>query len=68
MGREAQLDPGWSLLHMATETHRHAGHADILREGLDGAAGRSASDASYFDGYDWPAHVARVQASADAFR
>ncbi|WP_026422542.1 DinB family protein [Actinokineospora inagensis] len=27
------------LIHMATETHRHAGHADILRELLDGAVG-----------------------------
>ena len=27
------------LVHMATETHRHAGHADIVRELIDGAAG-----------------------------
>jgi uncharacterized damage-inducible protein DinB len=27
------------LLHVATETHRHAGHADILRELIDGDAG-----------------------------
>jgi hypothetical protein len=27
------------LVHMAIETHRHAGHADILRELIDGAAG-----------------------------
>lgn len=27
------------LVHVATETHRHAGHADILRELIDGAAG-----------------------------
>lgn len=25
------------LIHMAVETHRHAGHADIVRESLDGA-------------------------------
>ena len=29
----------WILLHMIEETARHAGHADILREQLDGATG-----------------------------
>ena len=27
------------LVHMATETHRHAGHADIVRELIDGSVG-----------------------------
>jgi hypothetical protein len=27
------------LVHMIAETHRHAGHADIIRELIDGAAG-----------------------------
>jgi hypothetical protein len=27
------------LIHVAVETHRHAGHADIVRELIDGAAG-----------------------------
>jgi uncharacterized damage-inducible protein DinB len=30
----------WVLLHMIEETARHAGHADILREQIDGAVGR----------------------------
>ena len=30
----------WVLAHMTGETARHAGHADILREQLDGATGR----------------------------
>ncbi|MGC5031867.1 DinB family protein [Micromonospora sp. DT229] len=30
----------WVLAHMTSETARHAGHADILRELLDGATGR----------------------------
>lgn len=30
----------WVLAHMTSETTRHAGHADILRELLDGATGR----------------------------
>jgi Protein of unknown function (DUF664) len=29
----------WILVHVATETHRHAGHADIVRELIDGTAG-----------------------------
>jgi hypothetical protein len=27
----------WVLMHIATETARHAGHADIVREAVDGA-------------------------------
>jgi hypothetical protein len=30
----------WILLHMIEETARHAGHADIIREQLDGSVGR----------------------------
>ncbi|MEU6994214.1 DinB family protein [Streptomyces sp. NPDC046465] len=30
----------WALTHMIEETGRHAGHADILRELLDGGTGR----------------------------
>jgi hypothetical protein len=59
------------LAHVIAETHRHAGHADIVRESVDSFIGLNAgrdniapdADADY-----WAAHVARVQASADAFR
>lgn len=30
----------WVLAHMTGETARHAGHADILREQIDGTTGR----------------------------
>ena len=30
----------WLLVHMVEETARHAGHADILREQIDGVTGR----------------------------
>lgn len=30
----------WALAHLTEETGRHAGHADILRELMDGATGR----------------------------
>ena len=56
------------LVHMVAETCRHAGHADILREGLDGAAGRFAWDANLDDGYDWVAHHDRVEEAARVAR
>lgn len=30
----------WILVHMVEETARHAGHADIIREQIDGSTGR----------------------------
>lgn len=57
------------LVHVVTETHHHAGHADIVRELIDGAAGFLTTAPNLpADGYDWPAYVAKVQASADVFR
>ncbi len=57
------------LVHVATETHHHAGHADILRELLDGAAGFLVRSSNLpGEGYDWAAHVARVEAAAATFR
>jgi hypothetical protein len=37
---EANPDLRWVLAHLVEEAARHAGHADILRELLDGAIGR----------------------------
>jgi Protein of unknown function (DUF664) len=34
------LTARWMLMHLVEETARHAGHADILRELLDGRVGR----------------------------
>ncbi|GAA3125309.1 DinB family protein [Planomonospora alba] len=46
------------LVHVATELHRHAGHADIVRELVDGAAGLQqgndnlpAQDRAWWEGY-----------------
>ena len=30
---------GWILIHMVQETARHVGHADLIRERIDGATG-----------------------------
>ena len=38
------------LVHMATETHRHAGHADIVRELIDGEVGLRASNTNLPEG------------------
>ena len=35
----AERNLRWVLLHMIEETARHAGHADIIRETLDGSRG-----------------------------
>ena len=53
------------LVHMIAETHRHAGHADILRESIDSSAGVNPRYSNLpEDGYDWPAYVAKVEQAA----
>ena len=57
---------GHLVVRVVAETAQHAGHADILREGIDQQAGRdhdAQGDAAW-----WQAYVARIQAAADAFR
>lgn len=57
------------LVHVTTETHRHAGHADILRETIDGSAGLQVARSNLpDDDYDWAAYVAKVEAAAATFR
>jgi hypothetical protein len=40
VGGQAPVNLRWVLAHLLEETARHAGHADILREMLDGGTGR----------------------------
>jgi uncharacterized damage-inducible protein DinB len=40
VGDEAPVNLRWVLTHLLEETARHAGHADILRELIDGQTGR----------------------------
>ena len=58
------------VVHMAVELARHAGHADILRETLDGASGRYTGDASIpgFSADEWAAYWARLEDTAQRFR
>jgi uncharacterized damage-inducible protein DinB len=40
VGDETPVNLRWVLAHLLEETARHAGHADILRELVDGSTGR----------------------------
>ncbi len=39
-GAESPVNLRWVLMHLLEETARHAGHADVLRELIDGQTGR----------------------------
>jgi hypothetical protein len=56
------------LVHVLSETNRHAGHADILREQLDGAVGADAGSPSLYQGDKvfWKKHHANVERAAKA--
>jgi uncharacterized protein DUF664 len=56
------------MVHVLNETNRHAGHADILREQLDGAVGTAAGSASLprRDESFWEDHCAKVERAANA--
>lgn len=58
------------LVHVTTETHRHAGHADVVRELLDGAVGLRPDGDNLPDDMDdaaWAAHVERLEQVARGF-
>ncbi|MFD4757141.1 DinB family protein [Streptomyces sp. NPDC058426] len=55
------------LVHVLTETSRHAGHADILREQLDSSTGRTAEYATdQRDAAVWDVHRATIVRAAKA--
>jgi hypothetical protein len=54
------------LVHVISDLARHAGHADILREQIDGAAGVTAGLAGLPD-VDWAAYTGKLTAIADQF-
>jgi uncharacterized protein DUF664 len=56
------------MVHMLSDTTRHAGHADILREQLDGTVGITATSAA-LHGHDsafWQARRATIEQAARA--
>ena len=56
------------LVHLLVDVARHAGHADILREGLDGTIGYLPASPNLPDRDEagWAAHRARVERAARA--
>jgi hypothetical protein len=57
------------LIHMIAETHRHAGHADIVREMIDGVAGLRADNSNLPEEEDpawWATYRSRVEQAARA--
>lgn len=62
----AVVSLGQVLAHMAAEVHRHAGHADIIRELIDAAAGHRPGAASLPDGDAswWRRYYGEVEAAA----
>jgi hypothetical protein len=56
---------GVLLVRMVGETAQHAGHADIVRELIDGRGG--ADHDAVFDESAWEKYVAKIQAAADSF-
>ena len=54
------------LVHMTCETQRHAGHADIVRESIDGAAGflRGSDNLHISDPTSWRTFHDRIEEAA----
>ncbi|MEP7023071.1 MAG: DinB family protein [Actinomycetota bacterium] len=59
-----QTTLGFLLIRMVAETAQHAGHADVIRELVDGKGG---PDQDTLDQAAWQKYLAQVQAAADAF-
>jgi uncharacterized damage-inducible protein DinB len=56
------------LVHMLTETNRHVGQIDIVREMIDGEAGLRAESTNLPDQINWPEYHARLEKLAAQFR
>jgi uncharacterized damage-inducible protein DinB len=52
------------LVHVVAETNRHAGHADIVRELIDGQGGK---DSDLLDETGWTEYYTTIQRAAETF-
>jgi hypothetical protein len=55
------------MVHKTVDLQRHAGHADILREQLDGSVGLLPGHSNLPDATDWPTYTQRLTAIANRF-
>ena len=65
-GTYGQVTLGQILVHMIQELARHAGQADILREGVDGGVGYDSPGDNVPD-IDFPAYVAKLTELAERY-
>jgi ankyrin repeat protein len=52
------------MVHVSVEVARHAGHADIIRELIDGRAGDNDGNLPDQTAQEWAAYRARLEQSA----
>ncbi len=55
------------LVHVVVDLQRHAGHADIVREQIDGSTGMLRGSSNLPADADWPAYVGRLRALAEQY-
>ncbi len=55
------------MVHKTVDLQRHAGHADILREQLDGSVGLLPRHSNIPDATNWLTYTQRLAAIADRF-
>ncbi len=60
MPKDFAMNVRWVLNHISTEVARHAGHADIIRESIDGAISYELNARA--DGQPWPPEFLREDA------
>ncbi|MEV7778382.1 DinB family protein [Kitasatospora sp. NPDC088351] len=65
-GRRSEVTLHRALVHLIAETDRHAGHADIVRELVDGAVGQRSDSGNMApgDAVWWEDHRNRVERAA----
>ncbi|MFC8598293.1 DinB family protein [Isoptericola sp. NPDC057191] len=66
-GDDGATDLHTILLHVTVDLARHAGHADILREQVDGVVGMRAGNTNIPEDVDYPAYTAMLRGLADQF-
>ncbi|PZR53083.1 hypothetical protein DNL40_08730 [Xylanimonas oleitrophica] len=67
-GADGDVDLHTVLVHLLAELQRHAGHADVLREGIDGAVGLSPRNSNVWTpDAERAAHLERLRGIAGRF-